>query len=81
LILPKNNYGKVLKTMLRERVDFRQNTLKSWGTDRATGLHPTAGDIDAKLAQLEQANDVDPPALNPDRDAGRTECRRAKGRT
>lgn len=44
-----------------KREMFRQETLKAWEAYRATGLHVTADEADAWLAQLEQGNDVDPP--------------------
>lgn len=44
-----------------KREAFRQDTLKAWEAYRTTGLHVTADEADAWLAQLEQGNDVDPP--------------------
>lgn len=45
-----------------KREAFRQDALHAWETFRATGQHVTADQADAWLAQLEQGNDVDPPA-------------------
>lgn len=44
-----------------KRDAFRQDTLKAWEEYRATGLHVTADEADAWLAELEQGNDVEPP--------------------
>ena len=44
-----------------KREAFRQGTLKAWEEFRTTGLHVTAPEADAWLAQLEQGNDVEPP--------------------
>lgn len=44
-----------------KRESFRQDTLKAWEDYRATGLHLTADEADAWLAQLEQGKDVEPP--------------------
>ncbi|HJV03223.1 MAG TPA: ribbon-helix-helix protein, CopG family [Burkholderiaceae bacterium] len=44
-----------------KREAFRQDTLKAWEEYRATGLHVTADEADAWLAQLEEGNDVEPP--------------------
>ncbi len=44
-----------------KREAFRQDTLKAWEEYQATGLHLTAEEVDAWLAQLEQGNDVEPP--------------------
>ena len=44
-----------------KREAFRQDTLKAWEEYRATGLHVTAAEADAWLAQLEQGNDIEPP--------------------
>lgn len=44
-----------------KRESFRQDTLKAWDDYRTTGLHATATEADAWLAQLEQGNDVEPP--------------------
>jgi predicted transcriptional regulator len=44
-----------------KREAFRQDTLKAWEEYRATGLHATAEEADAWLAQLEQGNDIEPP--------------------
>lgn len=45
-----------------KREAFRQDALKAWEAFRTTGQHVTADAADAWLAQLEQSNDVDPPA-------------------
>lgn len=47
-----------------KREAFRQDTLKAWEEYRATGLHVTANEADAWLAQLEQGNDIEPPACH-----------------
>ena len=44
-----------------KREAFRQDTLRSWEAFRSNGLHVTAGEADAWMAQLEQGNDVEPP--------------------
>lgn len=44
------------------REAFRQDTLRAWQAFRATGQHVKSDQADAWLAQLEQGNDVDPPA-------------------
>ena len=44
-----------------KREAFRQDTLNAWEAYRTTGLHVTADEADAWLAQLEQGNDIDPP--------------------
>jgi len=44
-----------------KREAFRQDTLKAWEAYRMTGLHVTADEADAWLAQLEQGNDIEPP--------------------
>jgi predicted transcriptional regulator len=44
-----------------KREAFRQDTLKAWVEYRSTGLHVTAVEADAWLAQLEQGNDIEPP--------------------
>lgn len=43
------------------REAFRQDTLKAWEAFRENGLHVTADEVDAWMAQLEQGNDVEPP--------------------
>ena len=43
---------------------FRQDTLKAWEEYRTTGLHLTAAEADAWLAELEQGNDLEPPACH-----------------
>jgi len=47
-----------------KREAFRQSTLKAWEEYRTTGLHVTADEADAWLAQLEQGNDIEPPACH-----------------
>jgi predicted transcriptional regulator len=47
-----------------KREAFRQDTLKAWEAHRSTGLHVTADEADAWLAQLEQGQDVDPPTCH-----------------
>lgn len=47
-----------------KREAFRQDTLKAWEEYRTTGLHVTADEADAWLAQLEQGNDIEPPACH-----------------
>lgn len=47
-----------------KREAFRQDTLKAWEEYRGTGLHVTSDEADAWLAQLEQGNDVEPPACH-----------------
>lgn len=44
-----------------KRETFRQDTLKAWEAYRTTGLHVTADEADAWLAQLEQGSDIEPP--------------------
>lgn len=44
-----------------KREAFRLDTLKAWEEYRATGLHVTADEADAWLAQLEEGNGVEPP--------------------
>ena len=44
-----------------KREAFRQDTLKAWQDFRTTGLHVTAVEADAWLAELEQGNDIEPP--------------------
>jgi predicted transcriptional regulator len=44
-----------------KREVLRQDTLKAWLEYRRTGLHVTATEADAWLAQLEQGDDVEPP--------------------
>ena len=45
----------------RKREAFRQDTLKAWEAFRSNGLHVTADEADAWMAQLEQGNDIEPP--------------------
>jgi predicted transcriptional regulator len=47
-----------------KREAFRQDTLRAWEAYRATGLHVTADEADAWLAQLEQGDDIEPPACH-----------------
>jgi len=47
-----------------KREAFRQDALQAWEAFRATGQHVTADQADVWLAQLEQGNDVDPPACH-----------------
>ena len=47
-----------------KREVFRQDTLKAWEEYRTTGLHLTAAEADAWLAELEQGNDLEPPACH-----------------
>lgn len=47
-----------------KREAFRQDTLKAWEAYRTTGLHVTADEADAWLAQLEQGNGTEPPACH-----------------
>ncbi|MES2316168.1 MAG: CopG family ribbon-helix-helix protein [Pseudomonadota bacterium] len=44
-----------------KRDAFRQDTLKAWEEYRATGLHVTAVEADAWLAQLTEGDDIEPP--------------------
>ena len=43
------------------REAFRQDSLKAWESFRATGLHVSADEADAWMAQLEHGQDVEPP--------------------
>ena len=43
---------------------FRQDTLQAWEAYRSTGLHVTAGEADAWLAQLAQGDDTELPACH-----------------
>ena len=47
-----------------KREAFRQDTLKAWEEYRATGLHATEEEVEAWLIQLEQGNDIEPPACH-----------------
>jgi predicted transcriptional regulator len=47
-----------------KREAFRRHTLKAWEEYRTTGLHVTADEADAWLAQLEQGSDIEPPACH-----------------
>ena len=44
-----------------KREAFRQATLKAWDEFQATGLHVSATEADAWLAQLELGKDIEPP--------------------
>ena len=44
-----------------KRETFKQDTLRAWDEYQASGLHVTAGEADAWLAQLADGNDTDPP--------------------
>lgn len=44
-----------------KRETFKQDTLKAWEEYRTSGLHVTADEADAWLAQLADENDIDPP--------------------
>lgn len=46
------------------REAFRRDTLEAWKAYRNTGLHLTAHEADAWLAQLEEGHDIDPPACH-----------------
>ncbi|MDQ2988899.1 MAG: CopG family ribbon-helix-helix protein [Pseudomonadota bacterium] len=47
-----------------KREVFRKDTLKAWEEYRTTGLHVTAGEADAWLAQLAEGNDAEPPEFH-----------------
>ena len=47
-----------------KREIFRQDTLNAWEEYRLTGQHVTAEEADAWLGELEQGNDVEPPACH-----------------
>jgi predicted transcriptional regulator len=44
-----------------KREAFRQDGIRAWEEYRCTGMHVTAAEADAWLAQLEQGNDIAPP--------------------
>lgn len=44
-----------------KRETFRQDSIRAWEEYRRTGMHVTAAEADAWLAQLEQGNDIAPP--------------------
>ena len=44
-----------------KREAFKQDTLKAWEEYQTSGLHVTAGEADAWLAQLADGNDIEPP--------------------
>ena len=56
--------GSVSRMVDREssREACRQEAVQAGGAFRTSGHHVTADQADAWLAQLEQGNDVDPPA-------------------
>lgn len=45
-----------------KREQFRQEALAAWVEYQATGLHVTAEEADAWLAQLEAGEDAEPPS-------------------
>lgn len=47
-----------------KREAFRQDTLKAWEEYRTTGRHLSAEEADVWLDQLEQGDDIDPPACH-----------------
>ncbi len=47
-----------------QREAFRQDALAAWEHYRSTGLHLTGSEADAWLEQLEQGNDIEPPACH-----------------
>lgn len=44
-----------------KRDAFRQDTIKAWEEFQSSGLHATASEADAWLAQLGDGNDIEPP--------------------
>lgn len=50
------------RLVIGRREVFRQDTLEAWEEYRTTGHHVTAAEADAWLAELEQGNDLEPPA-------------------
>ena len=44
-----------------KREVFRRETLNAWEAFRENGLHVTADEADAWMAQLEQGHDLEPP--------------------
>jgi predicted transcriptional regulator len=46
------------------REQLRQGALAAWAEYQATGLHVTAEEADAWLAQLEAGEDAEPPPLH-----------------
>ncbi|MBK9955171.1 MAG: ribbon-helix-helix protein, CopG family [Rhodocyclaceae bacterium] len=52
-------------TREEQREAFRQEALDAWNHYQSTGLHVTAEEADAWLAELEAGNDVEPPASHP----------------
>ena len=59
LLLVWQKVSNKVAGLMREA--FRQDTLKAWEEYRPTGLHLTADEADAWLAQLEHGNDIEPP--------------------
>ncbi len=47
-----------------KREAFRQDGIRAWEEYQMTGLHLTHDEADAWLAQLEQGQDVPPPACH-----------------
>lgn len=47
-----------------KREAFRQQALDAWETYRTTGLYVNAEEADRWLAELEQGNDIEPPACH-----------------
>ena len=52
-------------TREEQREAFRQEALDAWNHYQTTGLHVTAEEADAWLAELEAGNDIEPPASHP----------------
>lgn len=48
-----------------QREAFRQEAQDAWNHYQSTGLHVTAEEADAWLAELEAGNDAEPPASHP----------------
>ena len=44
-----------------KREAFRQAGIQAWNDYQTTGLHATAAEADAWLAQLQEGDDVEPP--------------------
>ena len=47
-----------------KRESFRQDTLRAWEEYRLTGMHLTGEEVEEWLRQLEDGNDVEPPACH-----------------
>ncbi len=47
-----------------KRQSFLEDARKAWEEYQATGLHVTLEEADAWLAELEDGNDVEPPACH-----------------